>query len=221
MGSVLFWGANFSLRAFDAAGKELWMRPTPGANQAWDVNITSDGRLVVVAYADGTIRWHRKSDGFEILALQVLSDNFPSLGPVVSGKVARLYWGEAAAPKKGASLGQTSDLGRESTSLEAVPVREAVTDLFTMSVMIAPALSRMGLGAAGLIGSPMSSTEFRKYGRRGRGKWITVYARKGHTFAVIAGLRLDTTPYDNYTGRWAPGGSRPIVLRGVLWHGIR
>jgi hypothetical protein len=21
---------------------------------------------------------------------------------------------------------------------------------------------------------------------------------------VIAGLRLDTTPYDNYTGRWAP-----------------
>jgi hypothetical protein len=50
----------------------------------------------------------------------------------------------------------------------------------------------------------MSSTEFRKYGRRGRGKWITVYARKGHTFAVIAGLRLDTTPYDNYTGRWAP-----------------
>jgi len=29
-------------------------------------------------------------------------------------------------------------------------------------------------------------------------------ARDGHTFAVIAGLRLDTTPYDNYTGRWAP-----------------
>ena len=67
-------GCDFSLRAFDAAGKELWMRPTPGANQAWDVNITSDGRLVVVAYADGTIRWHRMSDGFEILALQVLSD---------------------------------------------------------------------------------------------------------------------------------------------------
>jgi hypothetical protein len=60
------------------------------------------------------------------------------------------------------------------------------------------------LGAAGLIGSPMSSIEFRKYGKRGRGKWITIYARDGHTFAVIAGLRLDTTPYDNYTGQWAP-----------------
>ena len=60
------------------------------------------------------------------------------------------------------------------------------------------------LGAAGMIGEPMSSTEFRRYGKRGRGKWITIYARDGHTFAVIAGLRLDTTPYDNYTGHWAP-----------------
>ena len=38
----------------------------------------------------------------------------------------------------------------------------------------------------------MSSTEFRSYGERGPGKWITIYAREGHTFAVIAGLRLDT-----------------------------
>jgi hypothetical protein len=60
------------------------------------------------------------------------------------------------------------------------------------------------LGAAGLISSPISSTEFRGYGKCGRRKWITIYARDGHTFAVIAGLRLDTTPFDNYTGRWAP-----------------
>ena len=55
-----------------------------------------------------------------------------------------------------------------------------------------------------MIGSPMSSTEFRIYGQRGRGKWITVYAREGHTFAVIAGLRIDTTPWDNSSNRWAP-----------------
>ena len=46
--------------------------------------------------------------------------------------------------------------------------------------------------------------KFRSYGERGPGKWITIYARNGHTFAVIAGLRLDTTPYDHYTGKWAP-----------------
>jgi hypothetical protein len=68
------------------------------------------------------------------------------------------------------------------------------------------------LAAAGLITTPMSSTEFRSYGERGPGKWITIYAREGHTFAVIAGLRLDTTPFDHYTGKWAPrwyAGYRP------------
>jgi len=60
------------------------------------------------------------------------------------------------------------------------------------------------LGGAGLIKSPMSSSDFRRFGESGCGKWITIYARNGHTFAVIAGLRLDTTPWDNYTGRWAP-----------------
>ena len=60
------------------------------------------------------------------------------------------------------------------------------------------------LGGAGLIGSPMSSSDLRGFGQSGRGKWISVYARNGHTFAVIAGLRLDTTPWDNSTNRWAP-----------------
>lgn len=46
---------------------------------------------------------------------------------------------------------------------------------------------------AGLLGAPLPSSDFLGYGERGRGKWITVYARRGHTFAVIAGLRLDTT----------------------------
>ena len=42
----------------------------------------------------------------------------------------------------------------------------------------------------------MPSSGFKKFGERGTGKWITVYARNGHTFAVIAGLRLDTTAYN-------------------------
>ncbi len=60
------------------------------------------------------------------------------------------------------------------------------------------------LGGAGLIQSPMSSSDLRRYGESGRGKWITIYARNGHAFAVIAGLRLDTTPYISYTDKWAP-----------------
>ena len=50
---------------------------------------------------------------------------------------------------------------------------------------------------AGALDSPLPSSEFMRYGERGRGRWITVYSRRGHTFAVIAGLRLDTTDFQN------------------------
>src|SRR5206468_7363045 len=46
---------------------------------------------------------------------------------------------------------------------------------------------------AGLLDAPLPSSDLRHYGRRGRGRWITIYSRNGHTFAIIAGLRLDTT----------------------------
>ena len=38
----------------------------------------------------------------------------------------------------------------------------------------------------------MPSKGFLNYGRRGYGKWITIYARRGHVFMIIAGLRFDT-----------------------------
>lgn len=60
-------GASRSLRFFDQAGHELWHQPTPGTT--WAVNIGSEGRFVVAAYSDGTIRWHRLTDGIEVLAL--------------------------------------------------------------------------------------------------------------------------------------------------------
>jgi cell wall-associated NlpC family hydrolase len=46
--------------------------------------------------------------------------------------------------------------------------------------------------------SPMPSGSFEKWGKRGKGEWITVYANGGHMYAVIAGLRWDTsmTPGD-------------------------
>jgi hypothetical protein len=62
-------GAEGSLRTFDANGRQLWARATPGV--AWGVNLSADGRVVIAAYDDGTIRWHRWSDGLELLALFV------------------------------------------------------------------------------------------------------------------------------------------------------
>ena len=45
---------------------------------------------------------------------------------------------------------------------------------------------------AGLLKAPITSGDFMKYGSPGPGKWITFYARRGHVFTEIAGLRLDT-----------------------------
>jgi hypothetical protein len=46
---------------------------------------------------------------------------------------------------------------------------------------------------AGMLGQPLPSSDFLRYGERGRGRWVTIYSRHGHVFATIAGLRLDTT----------------------------
>ena len=60
-------GAEWSLRRFDANGASLWEKPVPGI--VWGVNLAREGRLILAAYGDGTIRWHRAEDGKELLAL--------------------------------------------------------------------------------------------------------------------------------------------------------
>jgi hypothetical protein len=59
-------GASWSLRSYDREGKLRWLKPVPGTT--WSVNVAADGRWVVAAYGDGTIRWHRASDGAELMA---------------------------------------------------------------------------------------------------------------------------------------------------------
>ena len=41
--------------------------------------------------------------------------------------------------------------------------------------------------------SPLPSGMLMRWGQRGPGTWITVYANAGHTYATIAGLRWDTS----------------------------
>ena len=62
-------GTEWYLRAYSKEGNELWRKPVPGS--VWGVNIPRGGKFVVAAYTDGTIRWHRLSDGAEVLALFV------------------------------------------------------------------------------------------------------------------------------------------------------
>lgn len=58
-------GCSWSLRCFDRTGKQLWSKPAQEV--AWAVNVAGNGQVGVAAYGDGTIRWHRMSDGEELL----------------------------------------------------------------------------------------------------------------------------------------------------------
>ena len=67
---------------------------------------------------------------------------------------------------------------------------------------------------AGLLKSPLPSGPFMSWGERGRGQWITVYAHGGHAYAMIAGLRLDTSVYGFRTTRRV---ARSAFERGPRW----
>ncbi len=72
------------------------------------------------------------------------------------------------------------------------------------------------LFGGGLIPEPLTSGSLEGWGAPGPGKWITVYANAGHTFAEIAGLRWDTVGDEQGTGpRWhlAPASADGFVVR--------
>jgi hypothetical protein len=66
----------------------------------------------------------------------------------------------------------------------------------------------LGPKGADILDSPLPSGDFRKWGERGRGSWITVYYNAGHAYVVIAGLRFDTSMPDD--GADGPGWSKDV-----------
>jgi hypothetical protein len=61
------------------------------------------------------------------------------------------------------------------------------------------------LREAGLINGCLTSRGFLDFGKRGEGKWITLYSRNGHVFMTVAGLRLDTGGDGSHSGpKWKP-----------------
>jgi cell wall-associated NlpC family hydrolase len=59
------------------------------------------------------------------------------------------------------------------------------------------------LRGGAFLDSPLPSGPMERWGSPGAGRWITVYANSGHAYAVIAGLRWDTSGDTSGTGpRW-------------------
>lgn len=63
---------------------------------------------------------------------------------------------------------------------------------------------------AGLMRGVMVSGAMARWASGGHGKWITVFANNGHVYMEIAGLRLDTSPVGDPSGRKGPRW-RPLI----------
>src|SRR4051794_24322834 len=70
------------------------------------------------------------------------------------------------------------------------------------------------LHAGGLLASPLDSGSFMKWGEKGPGLWVTVYANRGHAYAIIAGLRLDTSSAGMWGVKKVPASA---LERGPRW----
>ena len=57
---------NHKLRLYDRSGRELWRTAAPATT--WQINLSDDGRWVVAAFSDGTLRWYQAKDGSEQIA---------------------------------------------------------------------------------------------------------------------------------------------------------
>jgi hypothetical protein len=155
-----------------------------------------------------------RSHGFIFLSLAIVLSSgivraavipFPITGPIVPGATATLHGHVAAAPEQAPE--QVKRAIWAANQLRSKPYRYGGGHRsFNDSAYDCSGTISYALGAAGVVKSPISSSEFRRFGARGQGKWITVYARNGHTFAVIAGLRLDTTAWNTMKrdSHWAP-----------------
>jgi hypothetical protein len=76
------------------------------------------------------------------------------------------------------------------------------------------------LHAADLLKDPLDSSGLMKWGDRGKGSWITVYSNPGHAYAVIAGLRWDTSMTEGDGPGWSEEKRSSKGFKKRHWDGL-
>jgi hypothetical protein len=116
-------------------------------------------------------------------------------GPEVPGDTAVLLEdGTAAAPSEAPD--QVKQAIWAANAMQALPYRYGGGHNLEFDVADGADCSgtvSFALHAGGLLEAPLDSGSFMRWGKRGKGDWITVYTNPGHAYAVIDGLRLDTS----------------------------
>jgi cell wall-associated NlpC family hydrolase len=127
------------------------------------------------------------------LTMDPASSSAPQATPPASGQTAVLGSdGLAVAP-----------VGAPQAVKDAIAAANAIADMpyvwggghgsFESSGYDCSGAVSYALNGAGLLSSPLDSTGLTTWGEPGEGNWISVYGNSGHVYAVIAGLRWDTS----------------------------
>ncbi|MEA2294972.1 MAG: hypothetical protein QOE86_2611 [Solirubrobacteraceae bacterium] len=114
--------------------------------------------------------------------------------PVVEGTTAvRLDDGRAAAPSMAPPQVQEAIWAADEIIGKPYSYGGGHNRTFKSSGYDCSGTVSYALHGGGLLKSPLDSGSFMSWGKARKGQWITVYANSGHAYAVIAGLRLDTS----------------------------
>jgi hypothetical protein len=131
----------------------------------------------------------------------------PSTGQTTPGSKAKLVNGKAIPPANAPR--RVVRAIKAANRIEEMPYDYGgghaswIDEGYDCSGAVSFALGKYG---AKVLEAPMPSGSFMRWGKPGPGKWITIYANRGHMYAVIAGLRWDTSNTPGDGPGWAKGG---------------
>jgi cell wall-associated NlpC family hydrolase len=137
------------------------------------------------------------------IAAQAPADTAPAATPPVPGSAAELLPnGQAAAPADAPAAVQAV-IAAANQIADTPYIWGGGHGSFDSPGYDCSGAVSFALHGGGFLDSPLDSTGLEFWGEPGPGSWITVYANSGHAFAVIAGLRWDTSGDSSGTGpRW-------------------
>ncbi len=159
--------------------------------------------LGLLAFASPAFAQNADSGGFAYGAQN------PGLQPVVAGTVAKLQPNGLAAAPIDAPPEVQNAIWAANTIIGLPYVYGGGHNLsFSGRGYDCSGTVSFALHGANLLRAPLDSGSFMRWGLAGKGSWFTVFTNPGHAFAVIAGLRLDTSPAGDPSGlrgpRWRP-----------------
>lgn len=136
------------------------------------------------------------------LSVDPASSSAPSAPAPVSGQTAVLGSDGLAAAPAGAPQA-VKDVIAAANAIVGLPyVWGGGHGSFESSGYDCSGAVSYALHGGGLISSPMDSTGLTTWGEPGEGNWISVYGNSGHVYAVIAGLRWDTSDTGGTGPKW-------------------